>query len=301
MADAKTFNVNGTNYTIIDQTARDNATKALNEAEYSRQMEAGIYAGQSLESLFAAEISSKGNKYAWLQSRAKAGNFSGIRIGDYIDVPVSQGANVNAQTVRYVVAAIDPYYQCGDTAKGHHIAMVPKTTVSVCGDKAVNTSYLQWRATNDNNGTADVKNPYLCSLLHEWEIEDYLPALPAELQSVIMTQRVLLEERYSASSKLTEPSGWSWQDLGKIWSLSEVEVYGQNVWSKSGYATGFDCHFPYFANTKKRLDGSRVPWWLRSVSGSSSSGACHVGSNGDASCYAPTTDWIRPRPCFLLG
>ena len=301
MADVKTLNVKGTNYTMIDQTARDNATRAINNEEYDRQDSIGAFSGRSLASEFAEEISGKGNVWTWLQGRVKAGNFAGLRIGDYVDVQVAQGANVNSQTIRYQIGAIDPYYQCGDSAKGHHIAMVPRTTVSVRGDKAVNTSYLPWRSTNDNNGTADVKNPYLCSLLHEWEIEDFLPALPAELQAVLMTQRVLLEERYSASGKLTEPSSWSWQDLGKIWSLSEVEVYGQNVWSKPGYGTGFDCQFPIFKQTKDRIMGSRVRWWLRSVSGSSSSDVCYVYSNGVANYYSPTNDWVRPRPCFLVG
>ena len=301
MADVKTLNVKGTNYTMIDQTARDNATRAINNEEYDRQDSIGAFSGRSLASEFAEEISGKGNVWAWLQGRVKAGNFAGLRIGDYVDVQVAQGANVNSQTIRYQIGAIDPYYQCGDSAKGHHIAMVPRTTVSVRGDKAVNTSYLPWRSTNDNNGTADVKNPYLCSLLHEWEIEDFLPALPAELQAVLMTQRVLLEERYSASGKLTEPSSWSWQDLGKIWSLSEVEVYGQNVWSKPGYGTGFDCQFPIFKQTKDRIMGCRICWWLRSVSGSSSSDVCYVNNTGHAHYYSPTYGWVRPRPCFLVG
>ena len=123
-----------------------------------------------------------------------------------------------SQTVSYAVGAIDPYFQCGDTAKGHHIAMVPKSTVAVRGPNAVNESYIQWRKTADNNGTNEQKCPYLLSQLHEWENEHFLSALPAEVQAAIMPHRVLLEERYSSSGKLTEPSGWSWQDLGKIWS-----------------------------------------------------------------------------------
>ena len=116
-----------------------------------------------------------------------------------------------------------------------------------------------------------------------------------------MPHRVLLEERYSSSGKLTEPSGWSWQDLGKIWSLSEVEVYGLNAWSKPGYGTGFDCQFPIFRQTKDRIMGGRITWWLRSVSGSSSSYVCYVSRYGYANYDSPTADWVRPRPCFLVG
>ena len=53
MADAKTLNVSGTNYTIIDQVARDAATQASADAEYDRQEFNGIYAGRNLNSLFS--------------------------------------------------------------------------------------------------------------------------------------------------------------------------------------------------------------------------------------------------------
>ena len=258
------------------------------------------YGGRSLASVFANEIGST-DIYTWLRNRARNANFAGLRIGDYIDVPITAGANVPSQTVRYRIGAIDHYYQCGDTAKGHHIVMVPLAPVSVTGDKASNTSYLQWRDTNDNNGTAEEKHPYLCSKLHDWEINDFLPALPSTLQSAILSQRVLLEERYSSSGNLTEASGWSWADLGKIWSPSEMEVYGCPVWGSKGYSVGFDSQFPIFTDTASRIAGARVSWWLRSVMGGSSSYACDVSSSGLASLTAPTDGWLRPLPCFLLG
>ena len=116
-----------------------------------------------------------------------------------------------------------------------------------------------------------------------------------------MAQRVLLEERYSSSGNLTEASGWSWADLGKIWSPSEMEVYGCPVWGSKGYSVGFDSQFPIFTDTASRIAGGRVAWWLRSVVGGSSSHACYVYSNGSAYYLAPTHDWMRPLPCFLLG
>lgn len=159
MADAKTFNVNGANYSIIDQTARDNASKAMQDAEYSRLESIGAYPGRDLATVFAEEIKQKANVWEWLRARVRSANYSGIRIGDYIDVVIPQTAQVASQTVRYAVGAIDPYYQCGDTAKGHHIAMVPKSTVAVRGPNAVNDSYIQWRKTADNNGTNEQKCP----------------------------------------------------------------------------------------------------------------------------------------------
>ena len=300
MADLSAFSINGSSYNLKDTSARNTANAVTTAEEYDRQHIINAYGGRSLASTFANEIGSQ-SIYTWLRNRARNGNFAGLRIGDYIDVPITAGANVPAQTVRYRIGAIDQYYQCGDTAKGHHIVMVPRAPVSVTGDKASNTSYLQWRAENDNNGTSTEKHPYLCSKLHDWEINDFLPALPSDLQAAIMVQRVLLEERYSSSGKLTEASGWSWADLGKIWSPSEMEVYGCPVWGSKGYSVGFDSQFPIFSDTASRIVGGRVTWWLRSVMGGSSSYACYVNSNGNASGNAPTNDWRRPLPCFLLG
>ena len=300
MADLSKFSIGGTAYNLKDTSARNSANAVTTAEEYDRQHIINAYGGRSLASVFASEIGSQ-SIYTWLRNRARNANFACLRIGDYIDVPITAGANVPAQTVRYRIGAIDQYYQCGDTAKGHHIVMVPRAPVSVTGSKAVNTSYLQWRDTNDNNGTADEKHPYLCSKLHDWEINDFLPALPSALQSAIMTQRVLLEERYSSSGKLTEASSWSWVDLGKIWSPSEMEVYGCPVWGSKGYSVGFDSQFPIFTDTASRIADHRVGWWLRSVMGGSSSNACCVSGTGPATSTAPTDDWVRPLPCFLLG
>ena len=300
MADLSKFSINGTAYNLKDTSARNTANAVTTAEEYDRQHNTNSYAGRSLASVFANEIGSQ-SIYTWLRDRARNGNFAGLRIGDYIDVPITAGANVPSQTVRYRIGAIDHYYQCGDTAKGHHIVMVPLAPVSVTGSKAVNTSYLQWRDTNDNNGTADEKHPYLCSKLHDWEINDFLPALPSTLQSAIMAQRVLLEERYSSSEKLTESSNLSWVDLGKVWSPSEMEVYGCPVWGTNGHSVGFDSQFPIFSDTASRIAGGRVTWWLRSVMGGSSSFVCYVNGYGSALYYAATYCWVRPFPCFLVG
>ena len=299
MADISTIDVLGGLKNIKDAVARAIANAVTEAEEFDRQESIGAYEGRSIAAVFQTEIGEQ-NIWAWLQGRVRAGNFAGLRIGDYIDVQLTEGANVPAQTVRYRIYAIDPYYKAADQEKGHHLVMGPTSPVTVQGSKAVNGSYLPWRTTNDNNGTADEKHPYLLSTLHDWEINDFLPSLPSDVQAVIMTQRVLLNERYSSTTKLTDDSGWSWADLGKVWSPSEVEVYGFRAWS-GPYCAGFDCQFPIFKQTKDRIMGNRLPWWLRSVDGSSSADACCCGSDGTADSYGPTVDWVRPRPCFLVG
>lgn len=301
-ANAERFSVDGQSYTIIDGTARENAQLALNNAEYNRQSLIGKYDGQSIATILAGETGS-GTVYDALHKRVAAGNFAGLRVGDYIDVPLVSASNVAAQqSVRFLLAHFDPYYQCGDSAKGHHIAFIASAPVAVAGTVtgAVGDGYLMWNTANTNQGTADVKSPYLNSNLKAWE-KLFEACLPEGLTKYLLTQRVLLEERYSASGALTDATGWNWQDIGKVWSPSEMEAYGCPVWGTKGYSVGLDCQFDLFRDTAHRLSGARYDWWLRSVMGGSSSSVCYVSGYGTAHFNSATTAWVRPRPGFLVG
>ena len=302
MAQAKTLAVGGTGYDIIDATARENANLALNNAEYNRQGIIGKYAGQNIATILAGEIGS-GTVYDALHKRITNANFAGLRVGDYIDVPLVSASNVTSQqSVRFLLAHIDPYYCAGDSTKGHHLAFVASAPVAVAKTVTgvANDSYLMWNTTNTNQGTADQKCPYLGSNLKAWE-EAFEACLPEGLAKYLLTQRVLLEERFSGSGALNDSNSWSWQDLGKVWSLSEMEVYGCPVWGTKGYSVGFDCQFDIFRDTAHRLNGSRGNGWLRSGASGSASGVCYVSGYGAATCSSATNTWVRPRPGFLVG
>ena len=260
--------------------------------------------GQDLSVVLADKISASGGTvYDALHKCIAANNFAGLRVGDYLDVPLVSASGVaGQQSVRFVIAHIDPYLWCDDRGKGHHIAFVASAPIAVSSsyDGVANSSFLPWNKTNTNQGTADIKNPYLCSQLKGWEMA-FETCLPEGLTKYLLTQRVLLEECYSASGALTDSNNWSWQDIGKVWSLSEMEVYGCPVWGTPGYSVGFDCQFDIFKDTAHRLSGSRYYWWLRSVRGGSSAAACYVSSNGNADYADATYGWMRPRVGFLLG
>ncbi len=302
MAQVDKFSVGGASYEVIDSTARTNAQTALNNAEYNRLSLVGKYGGQSIATVLAGEIGS-GTVYDALHKRVAAGNFAGLRVGDYLDVPLVSASGVTSQqSVRFLLAHIDPYLNCGDSSKGHHIAFMASAPVAVAetATGAANGSYLMWNTTNTNQGTADVKNPYLGSNLKAWE-QLFEACLPEGLTKYLLTQRVLLEERYSASGALSDSNSWSWQDIGKVWSPSEMEVYGCPVWGTKGYSVGFDCQFDLFRDTAHRLNGTRCSWWLRSVMGGSTSCVCYVGYGGYADYTSATDTWICPRPGFLVG
>ena len=307
MADAKTFTIDGTDISIIDETARERASAALESAEYNRLSLVGKYPGQDLATVLAAEIGSGENVYDALHARVQDADFSGLRVGDYIDVPlVSASAVTTQQSVRFILAHIDPYYRCGDNMKGHHIAFVASRPIEVASGVTgyVDGGHLQWNTTNTNQGTAAESAPYLASNLKKWEnlFED---CLPEGLSKYLLVQRVLTELRYSSSGAITDSTGWEWNDIGKVFSLSETEVYGQCVWGTKGWSVGVDCQWDFFRDSAHRQgdyeDETRVEWWLRSVHGGSSSTVCSVGAHGHASNDTATCGSMRPRVGFLLG
>ena len=291
MADAKIFNIGGTPYTIVDQTARDNAQSALTNAEYDRQEFNGIYAGRNLNSLFSGQS----DLYAYLGSLCDSG-FGSLRVGDYFTVPVES----SSLTVR--IAGMDTYYGAMDTqlTQHHLVCLFDPIAITDPEWQTTDGQYLYWGDTASNQGTAEEKHPYLNSNLYKWETEWLYPKLPQALRNRIIDRRCLLEERYSEEGNATDSTSYSWVNLGKIWSLSEMEVYGCPVWGTKGYSVGESCQLPIYRQTKDRVK-TRVSWWLRSLMGGSTSDVCCCNRYGNASNYSPRNTWVRPRPGFLLS
>lgn len=274
-------------------------TGYLNEEEYDRQVLAGTYQGRSLMTILGA--SSWADCYAMLSARAKLMDSSGIRIGDYIDVTPTSGTVNRGNAMRYRVAGMGHNYQFGDTACPWAFWMVPDDPIDMTGSTyAINTSYIYWNTTANNNGVSGNEYPYLASNLRAWETGQFLPALPTALQNVLVNHRILLEKRYSSKGALTDSTDWSWVDAGKVFSLNEMEVYGCSVWGTKGWSVGEAAQLPLFRDSRYRIK-SRFIWWLRSVSSGSSSNVCYVHKGGSADSYYATYTEVRPRPCFLIG
>ncbi len=276
-----------------DQGEKGDKGDSSQDTIYNAQLILGTYEGRDLNTVFADEIDNYTSDAEWFNARIIAGNFTGIRIFDYFDITLTDG-----KIFRYRVAAIDPYLHAGDTEiTKHHIIMVPD---QVWPDSIV------WNTTNTNQGTASEKHPYLCSNLHTWETNTFYALLPTKWKNVLATHRAILEERYSASSTLTASTSWSWADVGKVFSLSETEVYGQEAWGTKGYSVGIDCHFDtFFKHTKHRIredhSDARRAWWLRTPSGVSAASACSVSANGGAYSTTASNAYVRALPCFRVG
>lgn len=254
------------------------------------QQESKIYKGRNLATVFAAEIKNYDDEWAWIRARIKAGNYTGIYVGDYIPV------TMNNETVNMQVAGIDCYYKTTDQQLGHHIDFISKDCFS---------ETVQWNLENNNNGNADSPYPYMVSNLYKYLTETLYGYLPDKVKKQIAHKRMLLESRYSASGVLTDSTAWAWQDMGPLWVPTEYEVFGSVVWGTPGWSAGQAMQYPIFANSYvNRIKGvgnggSRCGWWLASVGSGNSTHACLVHRYGYAYYWSASSAYHVPV-CFRI-
>ena len=202
-------------------------------------------------------------------------------------------------------ANIDTYYNYGDSAVGHHIDFIAKDLIPY--------SYgVRMRTTNTNNGTESIANPYLSSTESGCVLkflESYLTKIPSAFQNYMITKRMLLPSRYSASSTtLTDDTGWYWGELPKLWIPFECEVSKTIVWSTKGFNGGCH-HYPIFNKgrnivklcQKSASDYSRASWWLGSAVSGNSTNFCYVHSYGYFSYHNASITWLGVPLCLRFS
>lgn len=124
--------------------------------------------------------------------------------------------------------------------------------------------------------------------------------LPDELKAVIVMKRALLSQRYSASGVLSNNNSWGWQDMGKLWIPSEIEVYGHGVWANNGYDKGGFVQYPIFNCNMGRIKGLG-DWWLISDSDGNTGYFCGVTGGGNASHAIASATWVGLPVCFRIA
>lgn len=130
--------------------------------------------------------------------------------------------------------------------------------------------------------------------------------MPDELKAVIVTKRALLPKRYSASGVLSNNNSWGWENMGKLWIPSEMEVYGCGVWGNNGYDKGGFVQYPIFDCNMARVKGlgdggGRTTWWLISACAGNTSFFCYVYATGYASSGYASYTWIGAPVCFRIS
>ena len=238
--------------------------------------------------------------WASLQARTQAGNFKGIRIGDFKPITLTTG-----EVVIMEVAGIDQYHRCGDIEIGHHIDFISRDCLA--GTKVFNE-------TNTNNGTEAEPSPWRASKLFQTlndEATGVFATLPGDLKACIIDKRALLELRYSAAGALESSTGWAWNNMGKLWLPTEVELLGNTFWSDgdAGWTGGGGCNlqYPIFYGGAKHIikgagnGGGRCAWWEATAHRQSSTHVCYVTHDGAAAHYWATNGNICAPLCFRIG
>lgn len=267
------------------------------------------YPGVDLTTQFASEIAGYSDPWAWIKARISAGNFSKLHVADYIPVTCTNGTKFNAR-----IAGINTYKGYGDTAVGNHIDFI---------SASVWPTTFKMNLKNFNNGLdADHQYPWLSSNgyyflnslagnvpngtgnLPETEAVDYTAGgvyffLPDALKNVIVEKRMYIPKRFSASGIQSEDNAGGWENIGKLWLPSEVEVTGAPIWGCNKYGAMGSVQYPLFANNMNRNIGRNTWWTLSATSGSAT---YFVSVNGTGYVYVSIASAdIRGPVCFRVA
>lgn len=238
--------------------------------------------------------------FTWAQIKAKiaAGDFTGLRVGDYKDITLNgtfydaaAGANktITNNVFRMEIAGIDSYYRYADTNVPHHIDFISRDCLA---------GNLLYNVTATNSG-AYIGSALFTTLNGANGLQSLLPS---DVAAVILNKRGLTEVKTSASA-----SSWAWNDMGKLWLPTEQEVWGHVTWAEHGYGGGLSVHYPIFQDGLRHIvkgdgnGGSRCTWWCASSVAGSAAYFCYVTSTGYPYYASATAATVRVPLCFRVA
>lgn len=286
-----------TEESVIDDLMTQNAKKPLSSKQgynldqkllnltYSNSgAHNSIFRGKDLTNVYTIEE---------ICQRASNGLFTDLYIGDYITKTITSTLG-ETETVKLRIAGFDIFLLDGDTSLSkHHIVLVPedcfKTTARM----------------NDTNTTA---GGYKGSKMWTTVLPAYNAAFQALFGTHLIKYRTLITKAVGTtisagnSAWTGNASDWEWIDC-YLSLMSEVQVYGANVFSSSGYDTGIDnMQFPLFVLDPRFKHaglgngGARQWYWLKNVVSSTSFALVDAGG-ASGSYHASGASGVRP---FML-
>lgn len=270
----------GTVYELKDATAR----QMLAYFPADPNVKNGLARGKNIQTYF---------DNGKLFDRIADGSLDDLFIGDYWK------ASYNGVTKTFRIAGFNTLYNNGDTAfTKPHAVIVP--------DESLVDSKM-----NDSNTTT---GGYVGSYMHTTTIGAIATAsgttnvnknLYSIFGSHLLTTRELLTNAINANA--TAGNGMAWSGASNNWAwtdcqavlMSEIELYGANVFSSSGYDTGnANMQLPLFRLMPKLKNPGRYWFWLRNVA--SSTHFCLCGDSG-FSGYTDASNVYGVRPRFVIG
>lgn len=275
-------------YSVIQKNI-DDAGKAVAFGNSAAAHNA-IFRGKDLTNVYTVEQ---------ICQRISAGTFEDLYIGDYFDVTIN---GEGSEVVRCILAGFDTYLHNGDTSfEAHHAVIVTKNCLTT---------------THGMNPTNTTEGGFQGSDMWKTVLPKYNTAFGNVFGSHLLSHKTLLTNSISTSGASMAGAGftgysnnWSWVET-KLSLLSEIQVYGANVFSSSFYDTGCDnLQLPLFAldPTAKvcrkggtaNADASNRQWyWLRNVA--SAAIFANVNNVGVA-LYDSASNSSGVRPLFCIG
>lgn len=222
-----------------------------------------------------------GTSYTSAMSKAiQNGTFDDLFVGDYL--------TINGTVYR--VAGFNLGKQIGDnTPMGNSMCLVPDS--ALYNAQMHNTDsgqYTEGAAANTTTGAyanSDMRTANLAQATQKI-VSDFG-------SSHVMSYRDILPNATSNG----QASGWAWYDC-KVELMSEVMVYGTNVFANSGYEVGcINSQFPLFALASEYIH-RRFIYWLRGVGSATDFGL--VSNAGYASAYYASFSY-GVRPFFFVN
>lgn len=219
-----------------------------------------------------------------LGTSVTAAQFAAISSGTFDDLFVGDYWVIN--DVNWRIWDFDRYYRCGDTALNkHHIIVVPDTALYTA----------QWNATNTTEGgyVASAIRANIKSSTNGEAEGAQLKVIAAFGDSHVLSYRALYPTTYSNGAA----TGGAWTDA-RVELLNENEVYGAQVWSKTGYEVGISRQPLSLCMLAPQFVNIRNNWWLRSVD--SNTNACNVNTYGSTASRTASVS-MGVRPFALIG
>jgi len=250
-------------------------------------------AGRNLQTLWG--LATPKLAFAALRAIKLSGDFSGLRLGDYIDLPElvipadsvkplvyparTLTWNASYENLRIEIQGFNDCLNVGNTA-------VPTANHCVMGFKNIPT-LAKFNTTNITTGD------YLGSELYHWLHEQFEPALITAIGL----------DPYQIDRWVPSVVSAGWCGPENIFLQTNVNVFGTTGFSHTDYGTGTQTQFPLFAlNPSRRVkkhNGSRSTWWLAEPSADSSTYFCAANYLGYADYYnASSVNGVVPA--FLI-
>lgn len=203
------------------------------------------------------------------------GSFDGLFIGDYWTIG----------GVKWLIADMDYWYNCGDTAfTKHHLVIIPETALY----------NAQMNATNTTEGG------YVNSAMYKTNLASAKSTISSAFGDMVLTHRELLTNAVTNG----RPSGGAWYD-STVELPNKCMMYGHMHFSPTSdgstipYIYTIDkTQLSLFALRPQLIVNRSYSQWLRDVV--SSAYFAFVGSYGTAAClYAAGSRGVRP--VFAIG